>query len=87
MKAVLVALRQFQLLVETAQRVDHWGAILALQAFTGIHVGIDNVYERLPDFFEKGLDGTPFPSIKDNYLRKLDLHHALTLGSSHGCCF
>ena len=29
--------------LQTVQRAEHWGVMLALQAFSGIHIGIDNL--------------------------------------------
>ena len=29
--------------IQSVQRAEYWGVILALQAYSGIHIGIDNM--------------------------------------------
>ena len=42
MRAALTSFRVFLGLVQSVQRAEYWGVILALQAYSGIHIGIDS---------------------------------------------
>ena len=50
--------------LRTGQRAEHQGVVFSLQAFSGIHVGIDNlnVSKRLAQLIDTGLEGA---SLKD----------------------
>ena len=71
--------------VQSVQRAEYWGVILALQAYSGIHICIDNLYVL------RGV-GTPLPLVKDGDLLAT-IHSMLCLrgmdtvkvsNSSHG---
>ena len=49
--------------LETVQRAEYWGVVLALQGFSGIHVGIDNfnVVRCVTRLIDRGLEGTHTP--------------------------
>ena len=52
--------------VQSVQRAEYWGVILALQAYSGIHIGIDNlnVLRGVAKLLSQGVIGTPLPSGK-----------------------
>ena len=43
-------------LIQSVQRAEYWGVILALQAYSGIHIGIDNLNVL------RGVAGNSYPS-------------------------
>ena len=50
-------------LLQRVQRAEHWGVMLALQAFSGIHLGIDNlnVLKSVAELIDRGIEGTSSP--------------------------
>ena len=53
--------------LQSVQRAEYWGVILALQAYSGIHIGIDTL--DVLRGVDQGVTGTPLPLGKDG-----DLH-------------
>ena len=53
--------------VQSVQRAEYWGVILALQAYSGIHIGIDNmnVLRGVAALLSQGVTRTPLPLVKD----------------------
>ena len=56
--------------VQSVQRAEYWGVILALQAYSGIHIGIDNlnVLRGVAALLAHGAPRTPLPLQKDGDL-------------------
>ena len=50
--------------IQSVQRAEYWGVILALQAYSGIHIGIDNlnVLRGVAALLAHGFPGPPFRS-------------------------
>ena len=49
-------------MLQTVQRAEYWGVMLALQVFSGIHVGVDNLHCSLE------YAGHSFTSVFSGYL-------------------
>ena len=56
--------------IQSVQRAEYWGVILALQAYSGIHLGIDNlnVLHGVAALLSQGVTRTPLPLVKDGDL-------------------
>ena len=56
--------------LQSVQRVEYWGVILALQAYSGIHVGIDNlnVLRGVAALLSRNVPRSPLPLVKDGDL-------------------
>ena len=56
--------------IQSVQRAEYWGVILALQAYSGIHIGIDNlnVLRGVAALLSQGVTRTPLPLVKDGDL-------------------
>ena len=56
--------------IQSVQRAEYWGVILALQAFSGIHIGIDNmnVLRGVAALLSRGVPRSPLPLMKDGDL-------------------
>ena len=56
--------------IQSVQRAEYWGVILALQAYSGIHIGIDNmnVLRGVAALLSQGVPRTPLPLVKDGDL-------------------
>ena len=54
--------------LQTFQRAEF--LVLALQTFSGIHIGIDNLYvlRDVAKFIDRGIEGTSLPLIKNRDL-------------------
>ena len=68
--------------LQTVQRAEFWGAILALQAFWLGHVGIDNlnVVRSIAGVLDHGCLSKPLPLGKDGYLIAIIQHMILAQG-------
>ena len=53
--------------LQTVHRAEHWDVILVLQAYSGIHIGIDNlnVLRGVAKITDNGITDTPLPLIND----------------------
>ena len=67
--------------LQSVQRVEFWGAILALQAYYPCHLGIDNlnVARIIGRLLDRGALATPLPLVKDGDLVAI-VQHMLTAG-------
>ena len=56
--------------VQSVQRAEYWGVIIALQAYSGIHIGIDNlnVLRGVAALLSRNVLRTPLPLVKDGDL-------------------
>ena len=56
--------------IQSVQRAEYWGVILALQAYSGIHIGIDNlnVLRGVAALLSRNNPRTPLPLVKDGNL-------------------
>ena len=56
--------------IQSVQRAECWGVILALQAYSGIHIGIDNlnVLRGVSSLLSQRETGTPLHLVKDGDL-------------------
>ena len=56
--------------IQSVQRAEYWGVILALQAYSGIHIGIDNmnVLRGVAALLSHRVPRSPFPLMKDRDL-------------------
>ena len=56
--------------IQSVQRAEYWGVILALQAYSGIHIGIDNmnVLRGVAGLLSHGVPRSPLPLMKDGDL-------------------
>ena len=56
--------------IQSVQRAEYWGVILALQAYSGIHIGIDNlnVLRGVASLLSRNVPRTPLPLVKDGDL-------------------
>ena len=56
--------------IQSVQRAEYWGVILALQAYSGIHIGIDNmnVLRGVAALLSHGVPRSPLPLMKDGDL-------------------
>ena len=56
--------------IQSVQRAEYWGVILALQAYSGIHNGIDNlnVLRGVAALLSRNIPQTPLPLVKDGDL-------------------
>ena len=56
--------------IRSVQRAEYWGVILALQAYSGIHIGIDNmnVLRGVAALLSHGVPRSPLPLMKDGDL-------------------
>ena len=56
--------------IQSVQRAECWGVILALQAYSGIHIGIDNinVLRGVAKLISQGVTGTLLHLVKDGDL-------------------
>ena len=57
--------------IQSVQRAEYWGVILALQAYSGIHIGIDNmnVFRGVATLLSQGVSRSPpLPLMKDGDL-------------------
>ena len=56
--------------LQPVQRAEYRGVILALQAYLGIPIGIDNlnVLREVAELLSQGVTGTPLPLVKDGDL-------------------
>ena len=54
--------------IQSVQRAEYWGVILALQAYSGIHIGIDNlsVLRGVAALLDHGFPRTP-PSAQEGW--------------------
>ena len=69
--------------IQSVQRAEYWGVILALQAYSGIHIGIDNmnVLRGVAALLSHGVPRTPLPLMKDGDLLTT-IHSMLCLRGS-----
>ena len=56
--------------IQSVQRAEYWGVVLALQAYSGIHIGIDNfnVLRGVAALLSQGVTRTPLSLVKDGDL-------------------
>ena len=56
--------------IQSVQRAEYWGVILALQAYSGIHIGIDNliVLRGVAALLSQGVTRTPLTLVNDGDL-------------------
>ena len=56
--------------LQTVQRAEIWGILVALQGFTRMHVGVDNltVVRHVSRIIDDGCTGKPFPLVNDGDL-------------------
>ena len=56
--------------IQSVQRAEYWGVILALQAYSGIHIGIDNlnVLRGVAAVLSRKIPRSPLPLVKDGDL-------------------
>ena len=56
--------------IQSVQRAEYWGVILALQAYSGIHIGTDNmnVLRGVAALLSHGVPRSPLPLMKDGDL-------------------
>ena len=56
--------------IQSVQRAEYWGVVLALQAYSGIHIGIDNlnVLRGVAALLSERVTGTPLSLVKDGDL-------------------
>ena len=56
--------------IQSVQRAEYWGVILALQAYSGIRIGIDNmnVLRGVAGLLSHGVPRSPLPLMKDGDL-------------------
>ena len=56
--------------IESAQRAEYWSVMLALQAYSGIHIGTDNlnVLRGVAALLSGNIPRTPLPLVKDGDL-------------------
>ena len=56
--------------LQTVQRAEIWGVLVALQGFTRMHVGVDNlnVVRHVSRIINDGCTGKPFPVVNDGDL-------------------
>ena len=56
--------------IQSVQRAEYWGVILALQAYSGIHIGIDilNVLRGVAALLSHKIPLSPLPLVKDGDL-------------------
>ena len=56
--------------IQSVQRAEYWGVILALQAYSGVHIGIDNlnVLRGVAALLSHRLPRSPLPLMKDGDL-------------------
>ena len=56
--------------LQSVQRAEYWGVILAPQGYSGIHIGIDNlnVLRGVAKIIDNGITDTPLPLVKDGDL-------------------
>ena len=56
--------------IQLVQRAEYWGVILALQAYSGIHIGIDNlnVLRGVAALLSRKIPRSPLPLVKDGDL-------------------
>ena len=56
--------------IQSVQRAEYWGVILALQAYSGIHIGIDNlnVLRGVAALLSHKIPRSPLPLVKDGDL-------------------
>ena len=68
--------------LQSAQRAELWGVILALQASCGVHLGVDNVniVRHVGRLLDGGSGARPFEIVKDGDLLCL-IDRMLRLGS------
>ena len=66
--------------IQSVPRAEYWGVILALQAYSGIHIGIDNlnVLRGVASLLVHGAPQTPLPLRKDGDLLAI-IHSMLCL--------
>ena len=66
--------------VQSVQRAEYWGVILALQAYSGIHIGIDNlnVLRGVAALLSHRVPRSPLPLVKDGDLLAT-IHSMLSL--------
>ena len=66
--------------LQTVQRAELWGVILALQASCGVHLGVDNlnVVRHVGRLLDNNLGARPFEILKDGDLLCL-IHRMLLL--------
>ena len=70
--------------LQTVQRAEFWGAIVALQAYWPCHLGIDNlnVVRSIGRLLDAGCLAKPLPLVKDGDLVALVHHMIRTRGRS-----
>ena len=68
--------------IQSVQCAEFWGVILALQAYSGIHIGINNmnVLRGVAALLSDTISRTPFPLMKDGDLLA-NIHSMLCLRS------
>ena len=61
--------------IQSVQRAEYWGVILALQAYSGIHIGIDNlnVLRGVAALLSHQIPRSPLPLVKDG---EFACHHS-----------
>ena len=66
--------------VQSVQRADYWGVILALQAYSGIHIGVDdlNVLRGVAALLSHRVPRSPLPLVNDGDLLAT-IHSMLSL--------
>ena len=70
--------------IQSVQRAEYWGVILALQAYSGIHNGIDNlnVLRGVAALLSQEVPRTPLSLVKDGDL--LTAFHSMLCLRGHG---
>ena len=75
--------------IQSVQRAEYWCVILALQAYSGIHIGIDNLYvlRGVAALHSQGVTRTPLHLVKDGDLLAT-IHSMLCFrGMDKGSCY
>ena len=70
MKVALISSRVSLAPIQSVQRAEYWGVILALQGYSGIHIGIDNmnVLRGVAALLSHGVPRSSLPLMKDGDL-------------------
>ena len=54
--------------IQSVQRAEYWGVILALQAYSGVRIDNLTVLRGVAKLLSQGITGTPLPLVKDGDL-------------------